>query len=166
MCLDGVCECDHGFTGEECEWSTSCPNFCSGRGRCVNDKCKCDRMFSGPDCSDVRCPRDCSGHGDCMQGLCSCEPGWTADDCSQSALWPMRCVTLHKRGKTETHCMRGWVSAPTIGSQVLEMQYADTGMGQRTFTGKVREVRQPTVEESMLFSALQHKREEARGGSQ
>lgn len=75
----GLCRCFEGFEGRGCR-RTSCPNGCSGHGRCLtnaemnsdysslngpNDEywdqsrtqsCNCDRGYSGYDCSQRICP--------------------------------------------------------------------------------------------------------------
>jgi len=75
----GLCRCFEGFEGRGCRRST-CPNGCSGHGRCLknseinteytslngpNDEywdqhrtqsCVCDRGYSGYDCSERICP--------------------------------------------------------------------------------------------------------------
>ncbi|CAM9285161.1 unnamed protein product, partial [Phaeothamnion confervicola] len=79
----GTCACDRGFEGQACE-RKSCPNSCSGHGRCQSmryyastqdpgagtvykygtgawdaDKllgCSCDNGYWGPDCSLRHCP--------------------------------------------------------------------------------------------------------------
>ena len=50
----------------------TCPNKCSGNGKCVgkigNQKCVCHEGFMGDDCSEKYCIKGCSGHGLCSDG--------------------------------------------------------------------------------------------------
>lgn len=68
----GLCNCFPGYEGEGCV-RTSCPNDCSGRGKCrlIADSqptysawdrekgsyCVCDAGYTGPDCSLRSCPK-------------------------------------------------------------------------------------------------------------
>nr|XP_022914247.1 integrin beta-PS-like [Onthophagus taurus] len=108
----GVCECDKGFFGKNCECNqetasstddSSCKRkptdseVCSGLGTCKCGKCICqDRpgqeFIYGKycECNNYSCKRIkgllCSGEdrGKCECGQCSCLPGWTGDACDCS----------------------------------------------------------------------------------
>eukprot|EP00301_Raphidiophrys_heterophryoidea_P024833 c8183_g1_i1.p1 GENE.c8183_g1_i1~~c8183_g1_i1.p1 ORF type:complete len:567 (+),score=148.30 c8183_g1_i1:107-1702(+) len=56
----GVCQCNAGWTGAECETST------------VKE--------TGDNC----CPLGCGGNGECNNCVCTCFDGWTGEDCVQS----------------------------------------------------------------------------------
>ncbi|XP_034536798.1 integrin beta-6 [Notolabrus celidotus] len=102
----GVCECQPGFMGAECECNeesallSNClsnneSSICSGQGQCYCGQCVCEassfgRIY-GPfcECDDYSCARFrgelCGGHGRCDCGECHCEAGWTGEYCNCSS---------------------------------------------------------------------------------
>uniref|UniRef100_A0A671XRD3 Integrin beta n=1 Tax=Sparus aurata TaxID=8175 RepID=A0A671XRD3_SPAAU len=101
----GVCVCQPGFLGAECECSeesvllSNClanneSVICSGQGQCYCGQCVCHtssfgRIY-GPycECDNYSCVRFrgelCGGHGVCDCGQCHCESGWTGEYCNCS----------------------------------------------------------------------------------
>ena len=49
ICNNGVCECDDGFSGDDCSYK-ECPNDCNGHGLCSNGRCLCMNGFTGAEC--------------------------------------------------------------------------------------------------------------------
>ncbi|NXJ73688.1 TENN protein, partial [Trogon melanurus] len=78
------CKCAEGWEGNDCSLP-SCPNHCSGRGRCDGGKCVCDELYFGEDCSQQLCPENCSGNGICdtAKGVCQCYEEFIGEDCSE-----------------------------------------------------------------------------------
>jgi len=85
--------------------SASCPNSCSGHGRCgASDLCSCYGNWQGADCSERVCPYDrsfvdtalnhedahnyaeCSSRGTCNRktGECECYDGYTGKACQRT----------------------------------------------------------------------------------
>jgi hypothetical protein len=92
----GVCLCDPGWVGPDCD-VPGCASNCSGHGACVRrsanlSSCVCDATWMGNDCSqrfNGTCGAGCSGHGTCLfphttNATCMCDPLWTGSDCSRS----------------------------------------------------------------------------------
>ncbi|XP_033219154.1 integrin beta-PS isoform X2 [Belonocnema kinseyi] len=107
----GVCDCNAGSFGKNCECNNSAndhnKNFqncrpdntsvldCSGRGECSCGTCECSQMQLVDnlkvwgdycECDNFSCDRRenkfCSGHGKCgCKGICECEDGWTGKAC-------------------------------------------------------------------------------------
>ncbi|XP_051994730.1 integrin beta-3a isoform X5 [Xyrauchen texanus] len=103
----GVCLCDPGRVGSQCECSLEehktselycIPKLetpvCSGRGDCVCGQCSCHSSDFGKfwgtycECDDFNCHRSkgqlCSGNGECNCGSCQCNPGWDGESCDCS----------------------------------------------------------------------------------
>ncbi|XP_069497234.1 tenascin-N isoform X2 [Ambystoma mexicanum] len=76
------CRCDEGWEGDDCS-RRSCPNNCTGHGRCVDGRCVCDEPYAGEDCGELLCPKGCNGNGVCIDGRCQCLEGFTGEDCSE-----------------------------------------------------------------------------------
>ncbi|KAM6943427.1 integrin beta-6 [Xenentodon cancila] len=101
----GVCVCQPGFLGAQCECSeesallsncraTNDSEICNGQGHCYCGQCVCHvssfgRIY-GPhcECDNYSCVRFrgelCGGHGVCDCGECHCERGWTGEYCNCS----------------------------------------------------------------------------------
>ncbi|XP_061412599.1 attractin-like protein 1 isoform X1 [Lethenteron reissneri] len=100
----------YNLTGFNISYSmNSCPNNCSGHGRCVaygpqrRVTCQCERGWKGEACDFPYCNKDCGAphRGHCErqhQRGCVCQPGWQGPDCSledpsEEAYWLMPDVT-------------------------------------------------------------------------
>jgi hypothetical protein len=84
-----TCECDAGFEGEDCCYTTggappTCSPNCAVNGTCIDvDTCCCDEGWTGNLCDTPLCDPVCD-HGTCndtIPGLCDCDPGWEGDTC-------------------------------------------------------------------------------------
>uniref|UniRef100_A0A674PK13 Integrin beta n=1 Tax=Takifugu rubripes TaxID=31033 RepID=A0A674PK13_TAKRU len=101
----GVCVCQPGFMGAECECSeestlsSNClanngSEVCSGQGQCYCGQCVCHTSNFGRiyghhcECDNYSCARFrgelCGGHGVCDCGECHCESGWEGHYCNCS----------------------------------------------------------------------------------
>ena len=85
-----TCDCDAGYTGDNCENTYCTGQSCSGHGTCVNSNasftCKCAFGFVGKDCEMTYCTgQACSEHGTCVNGnasfTCKCTFGFVGKDC-------------------------------------------------------------------------------------
>ncbi|CAD8093302.1 unnamed protein product [Paramecium sonneborni] len=87
-CLNGKCQCDDGFSGNDCSQYSNCLNDCSNQGSCIQyfptPQCRCNQeeKRGGEDCSTIFCLNDCSNNGICKNGVCQCITGVKGDDCS------------------------------------------------------------------------------------
>uniref|UniRef100_A0A3P9JHQ5 Integrin beta n=1 Tax=Oryzias latipes TaxID=8090 RepID=A0A3P9JHQ5_ORYLA len=84
----GVCVCQPGFLGAQCECEK-----CNGQGDCYCGQCVCHKSSFGRiygaycECDNYSCVRfrgELCGHGVCDCGECHCESGWTGDYCNCS----------------------------------------------------------------------------------
>ncbi|KAG9492200.1 hypothetical protein GDO78_000616 [Eleutherodactylus coqui] len=107
-CDCGKCQCDFGWSGEACQYPTTCDLtrkqsnemcknsqgvICSNAGTCQCGRCKCENSENNGliygkfcECDDRECIDDetgeiCGGYGKCYCGNCYCEAGWHGDKC-------------------------------------------------------------------------------------
>ena len=96
-----TCECDAGYTGDECQF-VACfgvpaddAGACSGHGTCIGpDTCSCEAGHAGDECEFPTCfglpgfdPSVCSGHGACIApDICECQVGFIGNECESMAL--------------------------------------------------------------------------------
>ncbi|CAD7960261.1 unnamed protein product [Amoebophrya sp. A120] len=92
------CECDTGWTGEDCSLA-ACFKNCSStptehRGTCWNEfpaeQCICVQGYEGSYCERKLCLNKCSGNGVCVDGECVCDMYWVGPDCSVLTFSPGR----------------------------------------------------------------------------
>lgn len=85
-CINGGCQCFHGFVGSTCN-VTGCmiDSDCNGGGTCSNFHCSCFGYRSGLFCENHYCGFDdhCLQRGVCNNAsACACNSGYQLSDCS------------------------------------------------------------------------------------
>jgi hypothetical protein len=90
VCLEGKCQCQPGFSGEEC-LTPPCPCNKAG-GTCSTDgKCDCFPGFKGEHCFEYACPNNCTSTAavnratGCSDGKCECRAGFAGNECEVQA---------------------------------------------------------------------------------
>src|SRR5690606_16169302 len=98
VCVDGVCECVKGYSGDECEIPTyqcygkNVSEACNAPyGKCNGpDLCECQDGFTGTECEIISCyskigTAACSyPNGTCESpNNCTCEPGYSGTECEK-----------------------------------------------------------------------------------
>ena len=92
-CVNGVCSCPEGFSGENCEININdcTESSCQNGGTCIDGvnmfTCQCVNGYTGDNCETDPNPCEypvhveCGQHGDCFNGKCACNDGYTGDNC-------------------------------------------------------------------------------------
>uniref|UniRef100_A0A8C9EIP5 Tenascin N n=1 Tax=Pavo cristatus TaxID=9049 RepID=A0A8C9EIP5_PAVCR len=114
------CKCAEGWEGSDCSRPT-CPNLCSGHGRCDGGRCICDEPYFSEDCSQQLCPENCSSNGVCdtAKGVCLCYEEFIGEDCSEKRC-PGDCSGNGFCDTGECYCHEGFFGPDC--SQVLAPQ--------------------------------------------
>eukprot|EP01050_Picozoa_sp_SAG11_P016446 SAG11_NODE_2246_length_3639_cov_1.957062_4_plen_325_part_00 len=98
-CDGGTCQCEVGYSGENCEVADPCAGVdCGEHGQCVAGTCECEQGYSGESCGvlDPCAEVECGGHGRCDGGTCTCESGYSGGACEVSNLPPTSCGQFYE----------------------------------------------------------------------
>ncbi|KAF8358446.1 hypothetical protein PRIPAC_93441, partial [Pristionchus pacificus] len=103
ICVNGECECQHGYFGERCTmFKCEIDSDCWNGGTCTSDRCFCAAGFDGKDCThrdDHVCLNYCEHDGTCSEKAngdpqCKCLEGWEGDQCEIRAEIPFTMSNL------------------------------------------------------------------------
>lgn len=89
---ENKCECNEGFTGEDCSIKNECSYFnnpeCLNRGNCLDGKCYCFTPYYGKFCENSMkiCEDNCNGNGYCNDGECQCANKFYGRKCEKKFL--------------------------------------------------------------------------------
>merc|ERR1711871_39265 len=89
----------------------TCPNGCSGLGKCIKGICYCIKGYHCDDCGCKRCPSDCSGKGLCdlHTGVCKCKLGYVGDACERYDMFAATNCSGHGVANgPDCKCNPGW----------------------------------------------------------
>ncbi|GMT19588.1 hypothetical protein PFISCL1PPCAC_10885, partial [Pristionchus fissidentatus] len=107
LSADGLCECENGWKGEDCDQARCSPACLNGE--CKENKCVCLPGWRGSACGRRECPEGCGDHGKCGDdGKCTCDKGWNGGNCYEEGC-PSDCgekgeCRLKSSGDWSCHC--------------------------------------------------------------
>jgi len=84
-CVNDVCECPDGYSGEQCEIYNCANVVCWNGGVCVDGECQCLSGYTGTNCEIPvdPCPGVSCVNGDLESDCdCNCDDGWIGSDCN------------------------------------------------------------------------------------
>ena len=144
LCIDGMCMCAVGYSGENCEVESpdivQCAKTCN-HGSCMYGKCECDKGFRGSTCSQAVCEDNCNGNGQCVSDLnsqwyCSCNPDFSGPNCELKT--EPSCVDICKSNqaccKADGSCLTGEnrPKACKVGQSFVNSAAGDSQFSHRT----------------------------------